>query len=175
MIAPDRGPVVYAIIRAVRPRTVVETGVASGSSSWFILEALDRNGQGELYSVDLPVERWSQSDYRTLDRVSLPANKEPGWLVPDRLHRRWHLHLGDSRVELRKTLELVSSCEVFLHDSEHSYEVMSLEYALAFDHMSAGGVIISDDIRWNDAWSDFTKKHQLRARKVTDFGIALIG
>ena len=35
-------------------RKVVETGVAHGVTSRFILEALERNGRGFLWSIDLP-------------------------------------------------------------------------------------------------------------------------
>ena len=48
--------------RHLKPRKVVETGVAHGVTSRFILEALKRNGQGHLWSIDLPpLERsWRQ-------------------------------------------------------------------------------------------------------------------
>lgn len=44
----------YTIIRIRKPDIVVETGVAQGVSSTFILQALEDNGRGQLYSIDLP-------------------------------------------------------------------------------------------------------------------------
>jgi hypothetical protein len=44
----------YAIVRAYKPDIVVETGVARGASSSFILCAMHENGKGHLYSIDLP-------------------------------------------------------------------------------------------------------------------------
>ena len=48
------GEVLYAAVRARKPSVVVETGVAAGLSSACILAGLQRNGMGELYSIDLP-------------------------------------------------------------------------------------------------------------------------
>src|SRR5690348_7177267 len=44
----------FHLVRLLRPRTVVETGVFRGISSAFILSALSRNYLGKLYSIDLP-------------------------------------------------------------------------------------------------------------------------
>jgi hypothetical protein len=53
---------VWCLVRHLRPRKVVETGVAHGVTSRFILEALKKNGDGHLWSIDLPpLERsWRQ-------------------------------------------------------------------------------------------------------------------
>jgi hypothetical protein len=42
----------YALCRLIRPRIVVETGVAAGVSSAFILKALNDNSYGILHSID---------------------------------------------------------------------------------------------------------------------------
>lgn len=46
--------VLWAIVRSSRPWLVVETGVCNGFSTPVILEALNRNGEGRLISVDAP-------------------------------------------------------------------------------------------------------------------------
>src|SRR5579862_2322636 len=61
----------YAAIRALQPELVVETGVASGVSSAYILLALERNRKGTLHSVEVG------------DTAYLPPGKENGWVVPD--------------------------------------------------------------------------------------------
>ena len=61
------GVVLYAVCRRQNPDIVVETGVASGVSSSYILCALEKNGHGELYSIDMP---WWQQD-------------QSGWMIPD--------------------------------------------------------------------------------------------
>src|SRR5262245_28458237 len=45
---------IWCLTRHLQPRKVVETGVAHGVTSRFILEAIDRNGSGHLWSIDHP-------------------------------------------------------------------------------------------------------------------------
>jgi len=45
---------IWCLTRHLRPKTVVETGVAHGVTSRCILEALTRSGDGRLWSIDLP-------------------------------------------------------------------------------------------------------------------------
>jgi len=47
----------------------------------------------------------------------LPNGKEPGWLVPSDLRRRWHFILGLSRDKLGPLLQKLGSIDMFLHDS----------------------------------------------------------
>lgn len=45
---------IYLLVRLTKPEVVVKTGVGPGASSALILNALNRNGKGVLYSIDLP-------------------------------------------------------------------------------------------------------------------------
>jgi predicted O-methyltransferase YrrM len=45
---------IYVIIRALKPNIIVETGVANGASSFYLLLALKRNKKGHLFSIDFP-------------------------------------------------------------------------------------------------------------------------
>jgi|SRR5271157_716866 len=45
---------IWCLIRHLQPKNVVETGVAHGVTSRFVLEALERNEGGRLWSIDLP-------------------------------------------------------------------------------------------------------------------------
>jgi len=56
MLSPLEGPIIYTLIRCLKPRIVIETGVANGASSTFILSALEKNNLGKLYSIDLPTD-----------------------------------------------------------------------------------------------------------------------
>jgi predicted O-methyltransferase YrrM len=44
----------YVLCRASKPGVFVETGVAGGMSSSYILRALDKNAYGKLFSIDVP-------------------------------------------------------------------------------------------------------------------------
>jgi hypothetical protein len=50
----------YAMCRALKPNVVVETGIAYGVSTAFVLKALDVNRNGKLHSVDLPLYEGSR-------------------------------------------------------------------------------------------------------------------
>lgn len=152
----------YAVVRALKPRVIVETGVASGLSSAHILRALAANGTGELHSIDLPnVQQGSV----------LPEGRATGWIVPDSLRRRWHLRLGDTRDLLPELLGTLGRIDMFLHDSDHSYENMMFEFEQAFPRLAPGGLLMSDDTHLHGAWIDFCTKHGLRPTRIESFGV----
>lgn len=122
-----------------RPQAVVETGVWHGVSSFVILSALERNGAGHLHSVDLPPMRVS-------NRVVVGA------AVPDELRPRWTLNLSSSVDYLKKSMP---ECDIFIHDSEHTYRNMLSEFRLAWPKIRKGGLLLSDDAHSNNAIVDF--------------------
>ncbi len=144
MLSPLRAPALYALCRVLRPEIVVETGVAEGFSSAFILAALERNGAGRLYSIDLPNQPGQE----------LSKEAGTGWLVPAGFRRRWELVIGSSREKLPPLLERLGKTDLFYHDSDHSYENMKFEFEAALARLSPGGVIAADDITDNRAFDD---------------------
>ena len=161
LLNPNFGPVLYAVVRALRPEVVVETGVGSGVSSTFFLSAMERNGTGRLYSVDLPLPE---------ERL-LPEGERTGWMVPDRLRERWELTLGDSRQELPALFERVGDVDGFFHDSDHSFDHMTWEFTMAHPHVRPGGVVLSDDITSNAAWAEFASGHPGRSARINRTGL----
>jgi hypothetical protein len=152
----------YAVVRAAKPRVIVETGVASGLSSAHILRALDRNGFGTLHSIDLP---------NVQEGSVLPDGRTSGWIVPDSLRGRWKLQLGDTWVLLPELLESLGRIDIFLHDSDHSYDAMMFEFEQANPMLVPGGVLLSDDTHLHPAWDDFCAKHGLRPGRVGHLGV----
>ena len=147
----------YYCTRVLRPAVVVETGVFDGFSSAFILKALRDNGHGRLCSIDLPAEApiRASTDKMAFDR--LPAGAGPGWIVPDALRARWELRLGDSRTVLAPWLAELGTIDLFFHDSLHSFEHMTWEYAAAWGALGPGGLLLSDDVFWNRAFRRFAR------------------
>jgi len=143
MTTSGRSPILYVICRVLRPKIVLETGVASGVSSTYILHALDRNQLGTLYSVDFPTS---------------PDGLASGWLIPDRLRNRWHLTLGKSSEKLPVLLEEIPKVDVFLHDSDHSYKNMMFEFRTVWPHIREGGLLLSDDTHMNRSFFDFARE-----------------
>jgi predicted O-methyltransferase YrrM len=156
--------ILYALTRILDARTVVETGVASGASSAFILYALAIGGKnGRLTSIDL--------GSREFDGIALPLDKPIGWLVPEHLRQKWKLVMGSSKDQLLKVLQRIECVDIFLHDSDHSYSNMIYEYSLVWPFLRAGGMIISDNIEWNDAFRDFCRAWPCSAAELYGLGI----
>jgi hypothetical protein len=158
-IGYTEGVYLYAVMRKVRPRAAVETGVANGFSTAFSLLALRENGEGELHSIDLPREVGREYEagtfYEGEGRAGLPAGSEPGWLIPAELKGRWTLLLGRSQDELPPLLERLGTIDSFMHDSEHSFDCMWFEFNAAWPRVRPGGGLVSDDVNSTEAFPRF--------------------
>ena len=144
----------YAAVRAFAPGVVVETGVATGVSSSYLLLALQKNGRGVLHSIELGDPRY------------LPSGKPPGWIVPEWLKTRWDLRIGDSRVLLPKLLQEIGRIDIFIHDSLHTHDQMLWEYRTAYPSIRHGGLLFSDDAAWNPAFAEFCKEAGARRWQI---------
>ncbi len=154
------GRLLYVICKLQRPLIAVETGVASGLSSCYMLEAMEENGVGRLISVDMP--NYEEVLAKTIDGYHpvsiLPEGKTSGWLIPEHLKRNWHLIVGRSQDVLERVLSDLEPIDLFVHDSEHTYDCMMYEYRTAWKHLRSGGLLLSDDIDWNDAFFVFASR-----------------
>jgi hypothetical protein len=135
---------VWCLTRHLRPENVVETGVAHGVTSRFILEALERNGNGRLSSIDLPpVEK----DWR----------EQVGVAVGDRYAKRWTYVKGLSRLRLPKLLAQLGKIDLFIHDSLHSERNVRFELDRAWAALRPGGALVVDDVDANWGFQSFTR------------------
>ncbi len=134
----------YALCRATKPTTVVETGVAYGVTSAFILRALAANGKGTLHSVDLPPLGWHAEDF-------------VGCLIPDRLRGQWMLHRGASKRVLPSLLPSVGEVDIFIHDSQHTYRQMLWEFRTVRPYFNRFGILVADDVQGNVAFEEWTR------------------
>ena len=160
-ISREMGIILYVIIRLIKPENVLETGVASGVSSAYILAALEDNQKGKLISCDLPnkIDGGCLSDCRKEEEISfIPKHKTAGWLIPETLKNRWQYVFGKSSEKLPEILKDISSIDFFLHDSEHSYQNMFWEYETVWSFLTKGGLLLSHDINSNKAFDDFCAK-----------------
>ncbi len=135
------GRLCYLACRQLRPRVVVETGVAYGVTSAYILQALEDNGYGELHSIDLPP-------------LGKDAESYVGYVIPQHLKIRWTLRAGSARNILPQVLRDTGSIDVFVHDSLHTYRHMKWEFQSALQALRPGGLLISDDIEVNRAFEE---------------------
>lgn len=162
----------YVLVRVVRPHVVVETGGTPGKSSAFILRAMERNGIGELYTIDLPPVQ-SGAPVIALRRSHdvLPRGVTANWCVPDALRGRHHLVLGSAQEHLPALLHDLRQIDIFIHDSDHSYGHMFWEFRTAFPYIRQGGYLWSDDIRANTAWHEFCAEQRLNCEDFFGQGV----
>ncbi|MCX8171860.1 MAG: class I SAM-dependent methyltransferase [Candidatus Bathyarchaeota archaeon] len=130
----------YLIVRAIKPKIVLETGVSAGRSSTFILAALYDNMKydnmkGVLYSID--------------------PNPNSGYAIPEKLKDKWRFINTTSEGALPNLLEELNQIDIFLHDSLHTYECMIFEYKSVWPFIRKGGFLLSDDVDQNLAFRDF--------------------
>ncbi|MGC9669125.1 class I SAM-dependent methyltransferase [Planosporangium sp. 12N6] len=134
----------WAAVTHLRPDRVVETGVARGVTTAVLLEAMERTGRGALWSIDLP-------DLHLAWRGGVSA------AVPARLRTRWTYVRGSSRRRLPAVLADLGSIQLFLHDGLHTHGNMLFEYETAWQHLEQGGLLVSDDVDGNGAFSHFAE------------------
>lgn len=169
-----RGMILYILCRKLNPDIVVETGVANGISSAYILCALEENKHSKLYSIDLPCEKGKgyPEGYFAPNGVNIiiPRGKESGWIIPDYLRDKWESILGRSSEKLPPLLDELGTIDMFLHDSEHSYQNMLGEYQTAWTYLKNGGILLSHDVDMNNAFSDFCRSVKAKSLILGNMG-----
>jgi predicted O-methyltransferase YrrM len=157
------GESAYALVRALRPATVVETGVARGISSAFVLAALADNDFGELYSIDLPAPRMVTADL-------------VGAAIPPELKVRWRYHWGSAKRLLPAVLAGAAPPRLVIHDSDHdsdhSYDHMRWEIETAWRALSDGDVILCHDADFHSGFADAAAAVGGRALFIREPGIS---
>jgi|HubBroStandDraft_2_1064218.scaffolds.fasta_scaffold00288_14 hypothetical protein len=138
---------VWCAVLHTRPEVVVETGVAHGVTSRIVLEALEQNKRGHLWSIDLPFPFDHQ------------LHAETGAAVTDAGRPRWTYVEGSSRQRLPPLVSQVGHVEIFIHDSLHTARNTLFEMEQAASAMPVGGVIVADDIGSHEAFAVFARRH----------------
>jgi predicted O-methyltransferase YrrM len=128
----------WVLVRHGRPAVVVETGVARGISSAFVLDAMQRNGHGRLWSIDLPP-------------ITADWGRQTGIAVAPGVRDRWTYVRGSSRRKLRTVLARCGPVDLFVHDGLHTAENMLFEMRAVWPSLRPGGFLVADDVDHNDA------------------------
>jgi len=143
------GIFMYLLCRLLKPEKVLETGIAYGNSSSFILQALNENKKGQLYSMDYVFRPWE-------------SREVIGSAIPSELRDRWHLIFGPTDKKLKKTLEDLGEIDIFFHDSLHTYRNMMFEFNTTWKYIKKGGFLLADDISYNSAFYEFCSSLKLK-------------
>lgn len=137
----------YALVRAHKPRLVVETGVDKGLGSCVIAAALLRNAAegapGRLLGLDI--------------------NSEAGYLLTQPYDQRGELRVGDS---LATIAALNEEIDFFIHDSDHSVEHEANELRAIESKLSARALVLSDNA---DCTGELLKFAQRTGRRFLFF------
>lgn len=150
--------ILYLLIRTVKPKISVETGVLHGLTTQFLLNAIFKNDEGQLYSIDYPSYYGLPPANKDGFKDTLPPNREPGWIVSEKYHNSWELYKGKSSELLPDLLKKAGLIDLFIHDSEHTYDTMIFELNLAWDNLKTGAVLVCDNINCNTSFFDFCRK-----------------
>jgi hypothetical protein len=135
---------VWCLTRHLRPCRVVETGVARGLTSRFVVEALEKNGSGHLWSIDRP----PQDPLR---------QQQVGIAVGSHYPHRWSYLKGSSRRRLPALLSELGQLDLFIHDSLHTEGNVRFELDRTWAVLPPGGVLLVDDIDVNRGFQSFIK------------------
>ena len=163
---------IYYIIRDLKPEIVLETGVFHGLTSAWILKALHDNKLGKLISIDLPRRDWDNFFPNTplgpghQDEDELPDNENPGWVIPDALRKRWELVIGPSSQKMEQIVNN-NKINVFIHDSDHSYETYKYEVDLVLNSNN-NALIIADNYDMNSYTYEYLSANDIKHIFVDD-------
>ena len=124
----------YVVTRILRPETIVETGIANGTTSFHFLTALERNQEGHQVSID--------------------PGDGVGSFVPPGLSARWTMVRSFAEAALSRW-DRAGGIDLFHHDSIHTYRQMRAEFAHAERLGTDRLVVMCDDVSANDAFHDF--------------------
>ena len=137
----------YILVRTMRPKAVVETGVQNGCSTELILWALHRNRWGQLYSIDSGP---TSSDGSHATQWNKTTDGVPGKDILDGLKGRWDLTVGLSRECLPGLCNRLKKVDIFWHDSDHSSGNVKVEFETAMPFVPPGGVVCLHDYDGQD-------------------------
>jgi len=136
----------YVLVRLLRPRVVVESGVDKGLGACVLATALARNaaeGHPGLYT-------------------GIDPNPAAGRLFADALapdvRGRGRILRGDSLERLRE----IEGIDLFVHDSDHSAGHEDAEYALLEERLSEHAVVLSDNAHVTDCLLRFARRTKRR-------------
>lgn len=122
----------YLLVRCMKPKVVLETGMLFGSFTSHILEAMRKNDVGKLYSLELNQE--------------LFPGVMAGSIIPSNLSIRHEIIYGDCRKTLPEICSKLQNIDLFVHDSIHTFDHMMWEYLSVHQYMKAGSIISSHDV-----------------------------
>ena len=134
----------YLLCRLFKPNLVVETGVERGSSTFMLLKAIKMNGFGVLHSIEISRSVRIAPNI-SADLASVAIDSEDFSSL--KLH--WQLHIGNSTEVLPRLTSELGKIDMFIHGSDHTYDLQKQELLIAKNWIKQQGVVIVDRPDYN--------------------------
>lgn len=142
-----QGALLYLLVRALRPRRVIETGVRPGYSTAWLLAGLDANAEGELVSL---------GPGPTAGRSAGVHEVTVGQFVAPSLRGRWTLVLGNTEDHLRSMLAQ-GGADLFFYDNGPDLARAQFELRAGWSALSPRGILLAHHVDANSAWIEFCR------------------
>jgi predicted O-methyltransferase YrrM len=149
-----QGALLYLLVRALRPTSVIETGVRPGYSTAWILAGLEANEHGELTSL---------GPGPTAGRSPGVHEVAVGQFVAPSLRTRWTLVLGNTEERLAEIVD-ARPIDLFFYDNGPDAGRARFELRTAWPGLSARGVILAHHVDANPAWGEFCRAQGLASQ-----------
>jgi predicted O-methyltransferase YrrM len=129
----------YAIVRIMKPKVIVETGIDKGLGSCVITAALMKNKEqgfdGKYYGTDI--------------------NLKAGYLLKEPYSEFGRILYGDS---LRSIKKFNKKIDLFINDSDHSKDYERKEFEAVEKWLVKKSILIGDNSHWSDVLMNYAKK-----------------
>jgi predicted O-methyltransferase YrrM len=145
-INPSTKELLRGLVLEFMPRRLVETGVANGVSTRVILSAMEEAKRLRGAAAT------EESEFHSLDVLSSVATSDL------KAHQNWRFHLVDEQHSFTQIMGEIGEIDFFFHDSNHGYWNQLVEYRVAWEHLAPGGLLVSDDINWSQAFLHFCEE-----------------
>lgn len=140
----------YFLARYLKPSVIVETGVSMGFSSHAFLTAIQKNGNGHLYSSDFPYFRLPDPE------------KYIGCVVESSLKENWTLAIEGDHNNLSMFRQTIQHIDLFHYDSDKSYAGRNEALNILNTAINRNSTVVFDDIGDNFHFRDWVNQHNLR-------------
>jgi predicted O-methyltransferase YrrM len=133
----------YAVVRTIKPRLVVETGVERGHGALMLCAALMKN----------------QKDGFPGRYLGTDIDPQAGRLLSEPYSRMGEILYGDSITSLKA---LSQPIDLFINDSDHSAEYEAREYEVIGPLLSESAIVLGDNAHVTDKLARFSRQNGRR-------------
>ncbi|MFI3249377.1 MAG: class I SAM-dependent methyltransferase [Eubacteriales bacterium] len=135
-MVPYERKFVHGLIRYMKPKRILEIGVAEGGGSVVILNAIEDTPETTLTSIDLMETCWNDS------------TKGVGFACLEKYqsNKQWEMHLGKDPSEIIEELAKEGKFDFLILDTAHVHPIESLNFLSVFPFLTENCTMVLHDI-----------------------------